>query len=62
MKRGGKGKMNEKEMAEGYKAMAEEQKQFADMVSKIEREVIAEYKGCPRCISPHSWDDKKKVV
>ena len=32
------------EMAEGYKAMAEEQKQFAAMASEIEREVIPEWK------------------
>ena len=32
------------EMAEGYKAMAEEHKQFAAMASEIEREVIPEWK------------------
>ena len=31
------------EMAEGYKAMAREQKQFAAMASKIEHEVIPEW-------------------
>ena len=32
------------EMAEGYKAIAKEQKQFASMASEIEREVIPEWK------------------
>ena len=32
------------EMAEGYKAMAKEQKRFAIMASKIEHEVIPEWK------------------
>ncbi len=32
------------QMAEGYKAMAKEQKQLADMASKIEHEVIPEWK------------------
>lgn len=32
------------EMAEGYKAMAEEQKKFAVMASKIEHEVVPEWK------------------
>lgn len=31
------------EMAEGYKAMAEEQKQFATMAVEIEHEVIPEW-------------------
>ena len=32
------------EMAEGYKAMAKEQKQFAAMASEIEHEVLPEWK------------------
>ncbi len=32
------------EMAEGYQAMAEENKQFADIVYEIEHEVIPEWK------------------
>ena len=32
------------EMAEGYKAMAKEQKQLAAMASKIEHEVLPEWK------------------
>jgi metal-responsive CopG/Arc/MetJ family transcriptional regulator len=32
------------EMAEGYKAMAKEQKQFAAMASKIEHEVIPDWR------------------
>jgi len=35
--------MNEEEMAEGYKAMAEEHKQFADMAAEIAHEVIPEW-------------------
>ena len=35
--------MNEKEMAEGYQTMAQEIKQFADMASEIEHEVIPEW-------------------
>jgi hypothetical protein len=35
--------MNEKEMAEGYQAMAEELKQFADMAAEIAHEVIPEW-------------------
>jgi hypothetical protein len=40
----GKGKMNEEEMAEGYKAMAEENKEFAAMAAQIALEVIPEWK------------------
>ncbi len=32
------------EMAEGYKVMAREQKQFAAMASKVEHEVLPEWK------------------
>lgn len=32
------------EMAEGYKALAQEQKEWADMAGNIEREVIPEWK------------------
>ncbi len=32
------------ELAEGYKAMAKEQKQFTAMASKIEHEVLPEWK------------------
>jgi hypothetical protein len=44
MKHRGKGKMNDKEMAEGYKVMDQENKQFADMASEIAHEVIPEWK------------------
>lgn len=35
--------MNEEKMAEGYQAMAQEHKKFADMAAKIEHEVIPEW-------------------
>lgn len=34
---------NEKEMAEGYQAMAEEHKQFTEMAAEIAYEVIPEW-------------------
>jgi hypothetical protein len=37
------GKTNEEEMAEGYLAMAEENKEFVDMALKIAHEVIPEW-------------------
>lgn len=39
-----KDKRHIKELAEGYLAMAEEQKKFADMAAKIEHEVVPEWK------------------
>ncbi len=35
--------MEEKEMAEGYKALAQENKEFADMAAEIALEVIMEW-------------------
>jgi len=37
------GKTNEKEMAEGYQALAEENKEFADMAAEIAHEVIPDW-------------------
>jgi len=35
--------MNEEEMAEGYQAMAKENKEFAEMAAQIALEVIPEW-------------------
>jgi len=37
-------KHREKEMAEGYKAMAQEQKRFAAVTSEIEHEILPEWR------------------
>jgi hypothetical protein len=44
MKHGARNKLDEKEMIEGYLALAQENKLFADMAAEIAYEVIPEWK------------------
>jgi hypothetical protein len=43
MRSGGKNKLNEEKLVEGYKALAQENKEFAALVSEIAHEVLPEW-------------------